>query len=531
MGKTLADQISELANKSKVPDFDIEDERVFEHDSDASGSEASEEDEALQAAHYVQVGRSKLRSKQDVLVKDSKYGGSKGSRDALFNSSDEDEIESDGSESDHSDEDSDGSSESGNDASVADSGNESVSGDSVGSESGTDDSDSESDAREENSAVAEDADAKRERLSQLVRLETQQAMGRFNAAAQNDALKGYAIQEQSRFFEGAIDVRIKLQKALAAANQLPLTKHSWEKRLDAQDAELLESTCKLLHKVAGKCAELRTTFQNKERINQTELNHQPSKKRSIDALAEQCHDLDSQLREYRGAVLHMWSSKVAATSGKTALSSSKFKAINQPANVQVDNQLADMPRLLKRTQLNRRGIVPLGFEEDYKQKRLPLLDSTLPQDATQEEDADVPSNYDPRKKDNSAIDASENPYIFDDEDFYRVLLNDLVDKKILTAQQGSNVQIAIKARSQNKLKKNVDTKASKGRKLNYSIQEPIANYEAPINGGFKWSDEQIDEFFAGLLGQRVDFDERESEAKDEQEDVEAIQHDDLRIFG
>ncbi|AAS50302.1 AAL064Wp [Eremothecium gossypii ATCC 10895] len=528
MGKTLADQITELANKSKVPDFDIEDEQVFEHDSNASGSEASDEDEALQAAHYVQVGRSKLRNKHNVLVEDSKYSGSKGSREALFNSSGEE----DGSESDRRGSDSDGGSDSDSDAPEATLSSEQSADESArsDSDSGDSDSDSGSDAGEENSAVAEDADAKRERLSQLVRLETQQAMGKLNAAVQNDALKGYAIMEQSRFFEGAIDVRIKLQKAIAAANQLPLTKQSWESRLDAQDAELLESTCKLLHKVAGKCAELRTTFQNKERINQTEIDYQPSKKRSIDALAEQCHDLDSQLRDYRGAVLHMWSSKVAATSGKTALSSSKFKAINQPANVQVDNQLADMPRLVKRTQLNRRGVVPLGFEEDYKQKRLPLLDSNSAQDGGQEEDADVPANYDPRKKDNNAIDASENPYIFDDEDFYRVLLNDLVDKKILNAQQGSNVQVAIKARSQNKLKKNVDTKASKGRKLNYSVQEPIANYEAPINGGFKWSDEQIDEFFAGLLGQRVNFDEREtSEAKDNEE--EAIEHDDLRIFG
>ena len=119
------------------------------------------------------------------------------------------------------------------------------------------------------------------------------------------------------------------------------------------------------------------------------------------------------------------------------------------------------------------------------------------------------------------------------QDFYRVLLNDLVEKKISNSQQSNGVTLAITSRSENKLKKNIDTKASKGRKLNYSIQEPIANYEASVNTGYKWSDEQIDEFFAGLLGQKINFnedDELEADTMHNEEDEE-IKNDDIQIFG
>ncbi|KAH3673354.1 hypothetical protein OGATHE_002156, partial [Ogataea polymorpha] len=54
----------------------------------------------------------------------------------------------------------------------------------------------------------------------------------------------------------------------------------------------------------------------------------------------------------------------------------------------------------------------------------------------------------------------EREYIFDDEDFYRVLLNDLVDRKISSSNPTSGLTIQL---TKTKFKKNVDTKASKGR--------------------------------------------------------------------
>jgi len=290
-----------------------------------------------------------------------------------------------------------------------------------------------------------------------------------------------------------------------------------------------------------KLIDFRNIFQTKDHILPvSEQSESPSRKRS-------CQELDDELRKYRTAVLKKWSSKIEAASGNALLGSTKFKAINQSADVQVENQLADMTRLVKRTRLNRRNIVPLRFMTDLKSNRLNQLgesnDNMTHVEAADDEDdnVDIPKNYDPRRKDNNAIDTSENPYIFDDEDFYRVLLNDLIDKKIADNNNNngtSNNIITISSRSNNKLKKNIDTKASKGRKLNFTVQEPIANFEAPVNNGYKWSDEQIDEFFAGLLGQRINFDEDETagfESEDisddeKQAEVNAIKNDDIQIF-
>lgn len=81
-------------------------------------------------------------------------------------------------------------------------------------------------------------------------------------------------------------------------------------------------------------------------------------------------------------------------------------------------------------------------------------------------------------------------------------MNDLVDKKVQSSDPTTGITINLRsAQKVNKLKNNVDTKASKGRKLRYHIQEPIANFESSI-GSWKWNDDQIDEFFASLLGQK-----------------------------
>ncbi|AET38692.1 rRNA-processing protein BFR2 Ecym_3193 [Eremothecium cymbalariae DBVPG len=519
MPKPFSEKILEISNKSKARDYDIEDEEaIFEHEEDFSNESSSDENDELKKKHYVDTDGSRLRKDNGIELEDEKYEGIKGSRGSLFNDEDEDE----GVESGTGDEEESGEEH------VDESDAFSLRTDSEKSEAELSDSDSGGEVLSD-----EDVEARREMLTKLVEKEARKATDKFSESIQRDALKGYTILQQAKFFDHIIDARIKLQKALSASNQLPLTKETWDTLLDDENRQLLASNLKLLHKVMDQCRELRADFQNKEHINKTEINYTGNNKRSFQELIEGSEQLDASLRDYRGAVLNKWSVKVSVASGQMALSSSKFKAINQPADVQVENQLADMQRLLKRTRLNRRNLKPIGFEKDYEYGRLTLLKlNEEGRDADNNDELDIPKNYDPRKKDSDLIDVSENPYIFDDEDFYRVLLNDLVDKKIATAQQGNNgVQIAITSRAQNKLKNNVDTKASKGRKLNYTIQEAIKNYEAPLNGGFKWSDEQIDELFAGLLGQRVNFSERDtSEVEDDDGDVNAIKNDNIQIF-
>ncbi|QLQ80970.1 hypothetical protein HG537_0E03250 [Torulaspora globosa] len=508
MGRFVADEISEVANRPVNKDYDIEDGDVgvFEHRDVGSSDDEGYETTGEEKAHYTEVGKSRLRD-DGIKLDDDKYQGTVGSREKAFgdDSESEGEVESEGG--------------SGSDAVSlrTDSEDELIS--------------------EESESETEDAEYKRERLAELIQQETTNAVKKLSETTKKDAAKGLCILEQNKLFENIIDVRIKLQKALNSANSLPLTKESWKHLKTEKTDSLIKESQKLLTKVLSQMIDFRNEFQIKDHISQEPEKPERPEKRSISSLTKETDRFDNELSVYRSAVLNKWSTKVASASGNHALTSAKFKAINQPADVQVQNQLADTDRLLKRTCLSRRGITPFRFHDDLNNNKLVHLapQETQDDDAEDADDLDIPRNYDPRKKDNNALDTTENPYIFDDEDFYRVLLNDLVDKKISDARtsNGTTANIAITSRS-TKLKKNIDTKASKGRKLNYSIQEPIANYEAPRESGYKWSDEQIDEFFAGFLGQRIDFAEDEEALLDQdtnKTEQELIKNDDIQIFG
>lgn len=88
---------------------------------------------------------------------------------------------------------------------------------------------------------------------------------------------------------------------------------------------------------------------------------------------------------------------------------------------------------------------------------------------------------------------TEDPEIFDDTDFYQLLLKALVDRRMVDggAAAGSGAIRWTTAMRDAKKKKVVDTKASKGRKLRYQVQEKIQNFMAPMeNNG--WHEQQIE---------------------------------------
>ncbi|CAI1842529.1 hypothetical protein SEUBUCD646_0B04070 [Saccharomyces eubayanus] len=539
MAKSLADKISDIAIKPVIKDYDIEDEEntsLFQHDENGAESDLSDNEDVnsgqAKKSHYLEVEKSTLRAEKGLELNDLKYTGVKGSRQALYDESSESEdMEKDENESGEDGEDDDALSF------RTDSEDEQA-----------EDAEDEEEELDVDDDEMEEAAQKRSALSKLVQQETKQAINKLSQSVQRDATKGYSILQQTKLFDNIIDLRIKLQKAVITANKLPLTSESWkEAKMDGskETKHLLKENEKLFNNLFNQLVNFRIKFQLGDHITQSDESkkHKLSKKRSVKELYKETDSLDSELKEYRNAVLNKWSTKVSSASGNSALSSSKFKAINQPADVQVENQLSDMSRLIKRTKLNRRNITPMYFQKDWTNGKLPELASQNVEDGddidnNSDDGLDIPKNYDPRRKDNNSIDTSENPYVFDDEDFYRVLLNDLIDKKISNAHNSDSAAITIttaNSRSNNKLKKNIDTKASKGRKLNYSVQDPIANYEAPISSGYKWSDDQIDEFFAGLMGQRVNFNEDEEEdqhaGEDNDAELEAVKNDDIQIFG
>lgn len=93
----------------------------------------------------------------------------------------------------------------------------------------------------------------------------------------------------------------------------------------------------------------------------------------------------------------------------------------------------------------------------------------------------------------SAKEVEEDAEIFDDTDFYQLLLKALVDQKITESSAGvgaAGVRWATAMREA-KTKKKVDTKASKGRKLRYQVHEKLQNFMAP-NPTISWQENQIE---------------------------------------
>ena len=131
--------------------------------------------------------------------------------------------------------------------------------------------------------------------------------------------------------------------------------------------------------------------------------------------------------------LAKWSSKIQAVAPSVLLPSNKgtfSKGKQQPKSaVQlVDEALLDHSKLLSRTQLRRTPGTRIG-------------------------NAPAESN-----------EVKEDPELFDDSDFYQKMLRDIIDSRT-GGKESSQDWLAIQ--KQKKAKKEVDTKASKGRKLRY----------------------------------------------------------------
>jgi protein AATF/BFR2 len=69
-----------------------------------------------------------------------------------------------------------------------------------------------------------------------------------------------------------------------------------------------------------------------------------------------------------------------------------------------------------------------------------------------------------------------------------------------------------------KTKKNVDTKASKGRKMRYTVHEKLQNFMAPEDRT-AWEQDAVDRFFGTLLGQKMSLGEEDEEMSDGVEGV------------
>lgn len=327
--------------------------------------------------------------------------------------------------------------------------------------------------------------------------------------------KGRAVKNQIALWDQLLEGRIKLQKALLTTNQLPqpdvfpvfkdkggpefasALKNS-HKALKALLRSLVDLQEELLfqypdtrHIVNGAKPNTESeeiSSEDDELVGEKKKQRKAPPKRKLEMedypsfMAKRFADFTI----YRNHTLQKWHDKTKLASGKLGKG---FGAFERSILTQIDHIMMDKERLLRRTQTKRSAYRVLGKPEPVPEpvaETLPGEPETLPQG---------PANAHLRDLDEE---------IFDDDDFYHQLLRELIERK--TSSLDPNDQVAMgrqwlaiqKLRS--KIRKKVDRKASKGRKLRFHVLSKLLSFMAPIDHT-AMSDDARTELFRSLFGQ------------------------------
>ncbi|KTG36698.1 hypothetical protein cypCar_00023699 [Cyprinus carpio] len=253
--------------------------------------------------------------------------------------------------------------------------------------------------------------------------------------------KGKAVKNQLALWDQMLERRIKMQKALVTANQLPQpqTFPEFKSRGGTEYAEALKNSHKALKALQRSLLEL-----------QDQLLYQNPETRAISQ--GKTWGASSSVKD--NEEINSEDDMETGDDGQVEEQEAGFGAFDRNILTQVEQVLMDKERLVRRTQTRRSEYRVLGKPEPTT----PEIDSSI----TEGEAAELALKANVHLKD---LDEE----IFDDDDFYHQLLRELIERK--TSATDPNDQVAMgkqwlaiqKLRS--KIKKKVDTKASKGRKI------------------------------------------------------------------
>ncbi|KAH6629139.1 traub transciption factor family protein [Boeremia exigua] len=480
--------------KSKIRDFDpeslldpapssSEDER-----SDAESSEV-EEDQNAGREHYETVGKSKLR-KPETKALGKQYAGKSVSRDDLENSDSDDpfakgfdEIDSEADsevESDDGDEEEEFS-EGLNaliDGEVDSDEDDSEDVDMEGEEEDESEEDGSDDGSDDDSESGDDSKSGAAAVRDLMK-DAKSMTSTLAAGAESDVAKGQAVKTQRKTFDTLLNTRIRLQKALISTNSMATEQH---KEATAPDASVSAAEAAALT-LLNNLADLRISLEESRTGEKRKRTTFDANTSSADIWSS-IRSTDKVALPHRKAVLERWSNKTKATT--VANNKARLNASAQQTLTEVlDSQLTSS-HLVTRTQTPR-SCAPLQSAHKGAQP-----------------------------------DAA----IYDDADFYGLLLKELLEQRSADVNANGTSEFVVQAPWQvareAKTKKVVDTKASKGRRLRYTVQEKLQNFMAPEDRG-EWEERQRDELFGSLFGKRLRLgeDDVESEAESEGDAAEA----------
>lgn len=282
-----------------------------------------------------------------------------------------------------------------------------------------------------------------------------------------DREKGQEVKQQTEFFERLLETRILSQKLMKSANRLP--RGDAYQGIVKQDESLKKSfsSCiSLLKNVLSNCVDLQIqTLPDDKRVkancaskgyNWSSLPDEllPPKKRQ--------REEESTDDEHRWNQEEMWSSltdlyEISSNPMREVIDqqyervnhskgrNKAMKALYQPISKQVDEILSDRERLNRRAHPKAISGSILGEKHiDYKEEEL-------------------------------------DKEVYDDSEFYQALLKEFLNSK--TSEESAAAQSSVSGNllhsNQKNQKKQVDRRASKGRKLRFAPQPKLVNFMAP----------------------------------------------------
>lgn len=297
-------------------------------------------------------------------------------------------------------------------------------------------------------------------------------------AAKADLAKGKAIKHQRTTFDALLNTRIRLQKALVSTNSLSSPQKPPNSPLEdhINSVQVAEAAALTLW---TRLDNLRQSLQSPHKSISKKRPFSATHATPTSEIWSHMQAHDSASLPTRRAILTKWSTRLQPAMPLSQRTSLSTPAPSTPLTAFLDQHLSapNAARLLDRTRTPR-SCAPLQAAN-----RIPL-------DAT----------------------------IYDDADFYTQLLRELVEQRmadstLATAHPADALIGTPSAGPRIKVRKVVDTKASKGRKMRYTVHEKLQNFMPPEDRG-SWGERQAREFFAGLLGRKTVLEEGNGDGDD-----------------
>ena len=297
-------------------------------------------------------------------------------------------------------------------------------------------------------------------------------------AAKAEAEKGRAVKQQKAAFDSLLNTRIKLQKSLVGANTIVglLSDELETQRSEAKDSiKAAEVAAFRLWSSLNEMREELIAARTGEKRKRSTFNEQTP----TEDLWRHVQTQEENALIHRKAILSRWSRKAREATARPE-GGVINRTTSQPTIIDaLQETLSNRERLLRR--------------------------------------AHTPRSCAPLQLENKVI---SDPNIYDDADFYGLLLKELLEQKSVDSVAASNIDLNFSLRKEAKTKKHVDTKASKGRKLRYTVHEKLQNFMAPEDRS-SWSERQAEELFGSLFGRNMGLGEGKNEDEDMVDGVEA----------